>query len=177
MKTLGDLTGSTGRDVDLHLMLDLVIPVHEGIQAQGDVIVVPLAEVAGDVKVQGSARWREVPADGIELLRGGTGGNAHTLVADPGTCVFTADVFDPTGLALGVFEAMATVYLLHREHGGTGVAPGAYIVRRQREHGPAVPAREVTSVARTAAVPRALLEQRAAAAAAEATATVRFVAD
>lgn len=177
MKTLGDLTGSTGRDVDLHLMLDLVIPVHEGIQAQGDVIVVPLAAVAGDVKVQGSAQWREVPADGIELLRGGTGGNAHTLVADPGTCVWTADVFDPTGLSLGMFEAMATVYLLHREHGGTGVAPGAYVVRRQREHGPAVPARDVTSVARTAAVPRALLEQRAAAAAAEAASTVRFVAD
>lgn len=177
MKTLGDLTGTTGRDVDLHLMLDLVIPVHGGIQAQGDVIVVPLAEVAGDVKVQRSAHWREVPADGIELLRGGTGGNAHTLVADPGTCVWTADVFDPTGLTLGVFEAMATVYLLHREHGGAGVAPGTYIVRRQREQGPAVPARGVTatSVARTAAVPRALLEQRAAAA--EAAATVRFVAD
>jgi hypothetical protein len=177
MKTLGDLTGSTGRDVDLHLMLDLVIPVHEGIQAQGDVIVVPLAEVAGDVRVQGSAHWREVPADGIELLRGGTGGNAHTLVADPGTCVWTADVFDPTGLTLGVFEAMATVYLLHREHGGAGVAPGAYIVRRQREQGPVVPARDVTSVARSAAVPRAVLAQRAAAAEAEATASVRFVAD
>jgi hypothetical protein len=175
MKTLGDLTGSTGREVDLHLMLDLVIPVHDGIQAQGDVIVVPLAGVAGDVRVQGSADWREVPADGIELLRGGAGGNAHTLVADPGTCVWTADVSDPTGLTVGVFEAMATVYLLHREHGGTGVAPGAYVVRRQREQGQAVPARGVTSVARTAAAPRALQEQRAAAV--EAAATVRFVAD
>jgi hypothetical protein len=67
------------------------------------------------------------------------------------------------------------VYLLHREHGGAGVAPGAYVVRRQREQGPAVPARRVTSVARTVAVPRAVLEQRAAAA--EAAATVRFVAD
>jgi len=171
VKTLGDLTGSTGRDVDLHLMLDLVIPVHDGIQAQGDVIVVPLAEIAGDVKVQGSAHWREVPADGIELLRGGTGGNAHTLVADPGTCLWTADVSDPTSLTLGVFEAMATVYLLHREHGGAGIAPGLYVVRRQREHGPAVPARGVTSVARTAAVPRAVLAQRAEAEA------VRFVAD
>lgn len=177
MKTLGDLTTVTGRDVDLHLMLDLVIPVHAGIQAQGDVIVVPLAEVAGEVKVQGSAQWREVPADGVELLRGGTGGNAHTLVADPGTCLFTADVFDPTGLALGVFETMDVAFLLHREHGGTGIAPGTYVVRRQREQGPAVQVRAATSLSREATVPRALREQRAAAAAVEATATVRFVAD
>jgi hypothetical protein len=139
MKTLADLTGTSGLPVDAHLVLDLVIPINDGLQAQGDLMVVPLADLAGQVSVPATARWREVPPEGIELLRGGTGGNAHTLVADPGTCVWTGTVTDPTGLAIGVFEAMAPAYLLHREHGGTGIAPGGYVVRRQREQAPAVP--------------------------------------
>jgi hypothetical protein len=144
MKTLDELTTSTGRPVDEHLVLDLVIPVHDGIQAQGDLIVLPLDEVAHEVTAHAHAFWREVPAEGVELLRGGTGGNAHTLVADPGTCVWTTDVTDPTGLALGVLETLAVAYLLHREHGGTGLAPGSYVIRRQREQGPPVPARAFT---------------------------------
>lgn len=138
MKTLADLTGTTGLPVDAHLVLDLVIPVDDRLQAQGDLVVVPLAELAGQVRVRPGARWQEVPPEGIELLRGGTGGNAHTLVAEPGTCVWTDAVTDPTGLAIGTFEAMAPVYLMHREHGGTGIAAGAYVVRRQREQAPEV---------------------------------------
>jgi hypothetical protein len=155
MKTLADLTGTSGLPVDAHLVLDLVIPINDGLQAQGDLLVVPLADLAGQVSVPATARWREVPPEGVELLRGGTGkpgprssalrpaqaagGNAHTLVADPGTCVWTGTVTDPTGLAIGVFEAMAPAYLLHREHGGTGIAPGSYVVRRQREQAPVEP--------------------------------------
>ena len=138
MKTLSDLTGATGRPVDVHLLLDLVIPLSDGLQAQGDLMVVPLDELAGQVRVPDGAEWREVPPDGVELLRGAAGDNAHTLVADPGTCLWTSDVEDVTGLAIGVLDAMAAAYLLHREHGGTGLAPGRYAVRRQREHAPPV---------------------------------------
>src|SRR5256885_6246733 len=140
MKTLDDLTGATGLPVDVHLALDVEIPVNGGLQAQGDLLVVPLEELAGTVAVRDGAAWRDVPADGVELLRGGTGGNAHTLVADPDTCAWTTDVDDAAGLAIGAFEALAPVYLLHREHGGTGVAPGSFVVRRQREQAPPVAA-------------------------------------
>ncbi len=133
MKRLADLTNETGLVVDLHLMLDLVIPIHDGFQAQGDVMVAPAQELAGRVVVDEDADWEEVGPGGVELLRGGTGGNAHTLVADPGTCVWTADVTDADGLAIAVVDAMAPVYLLHREHGGTGIAAGTYVVARQRE--------------------------------------------
>lgn len=160
MKTLADLTGATGRPVDLHLMLDLVIPVHDGIQAQGDLIVLPLADAAGHVAVRSDAAWQEVPPEGVELLRGGAGGNAHTLVADPGTCLWTADVDDRLGLAIGAFEALDVAYLLHREHGGTGIAPGWYVVRRQREHGPPVPARREVA-GRPGSAPRGLEARRA----------------
>lgn len=133
MKRLMDLTAETGLPVDLHLVLDMVIPVHDGFQAQGDLLVAPLVELAGRVRAAENAAWQEVPPGGVELLRGAAGGNAHSLVADPDTCVWTGDVTDADGLAIAVFDAMATVYLLHREHGATGIAAGQYVVRRQRE--------------------------------------------
>jgi len=136
MKRLMDLTAETGLPVDLHLMLDMVIPVHDGFQAQGDLLVALLPELAGRVKAAEGAAWQEVPPGGVELLRGAAGGNVHSLVADPDTCVWTTDVIDAEGLAIAVFDAMATVYLLHREHGATGIAAGQYVVRRQRELSP-----------------------------------------
>jgi hypothetical protein len=138
MKRLADLTGQTGLAVDPHLLLDLVIPVHDGIQAQGDLLVIPHAELGGRVTAGDAAAWREVPPDGVELLRGAAGGNPHTLVADPDSCLWTPDVDDADGLAIALIDAMAPVYLMHREHGGTGIAPGLYVVRRQRELVPPV---------------------------------------
>lgn len=130
--TLADLTARTGLDVLAHLEREVTIPVVAGPQAQGDLIVVPLA-LLDDVTVPPRAPWQPVPAGGVELLRGAAGGNPHTLVADPGTCRWTRRVGDRQGLALGVLDATAVAYLIHPEHGGTGIAPGRYVIRRQRE--------------------------------------------
>lgn len=108
------------------------IPVIAGLHAQGDVIVVP-AHLLG-LTPRAGARWQEVPAEGIEILRGAVGGNPHTLVAEPGTCRWTTDVFDPEWLAVGMFVNDVVAYLMHPEHGATGSAPGTYVIRRQREH-------------------------------------------
>ncbi|TDD12763.1 hypothetical protein E1292_00400 [Nonomuraea deserti] len=131
--TLASLTRRTGLTVLDHLEQSVRIPVVDGLQAQGDLIVIPLAMVAGSVRARPGARWEPVPSAGVELLRGEAGGNPHTLVADPGTCLWTDQVLDSDRLAIGMFQAQATVYLLHPEHGGTGCAPGTYVVRRQRE--------------------------------------------
>jgi hypothetical protein len=139
--TLSDLTRRTGLDVLDHLEKEAAVPVVDGLQAQGDLIVIPFAMVADAVRPPGPARWRPVPAAGVELLRGAAGGNAHTLVADPGTCEWTTAVDDRQALALCAFRATAVVYLLHPEHGGSGVAPGTYVVRRQREAGAPEPQR------------------------------------
>lgn len=131
--TLASLTRQTGLSVLDHLEQSVRIPVIDGLQAQGDLIVIPLSVVAASVSPWSDARWEPVPPEGIELLRGAAGGNPHTLVAEPGTCRWTRRVLDSSGLAIGVFTATAPVYLLHPEHGGSGCAAGTYVVRRQRE--------------------------------------------
>ncbi|NRQ38506.1 hypothetical protein HII36_42770 [Nonomuraea sp. NN258] len=131
--TLASLSLRTGLAVLDHLEQSARIPVVDGLQAQGDLIVIPLSVVDQVVKPSRGATWTDVPPEGVELLRGAAGGNPHTLVADPGTCRWTTSVLDHTDLAIGIFNATAVVYLLHPEHGGSGCAPGRYVVRRQRE--------------------------------------------
>jgi hypothetical protein len=132
--TLASLSQQTGLAVLDHLEQSVRIPVVDGLQAQGDLIVIPLAVVGRLVRPWAIAQWHDVPAEGVELLRGEAGGNPHTLVAEPGACRWTRDVDDLDSLAIAMFEASSVVYLLHPEHGGTGCAPGTYVVRRQREH-------------------------------------------
>jgi hypothetical protein len=130
--TLGDLTARTGLDVLGHLEREMTIPVINGPQAQGDLIVIPLDFLA-DITTARGAHWRDVPGTGIDVLRAAAAGNPHTLVADPGTCRWTTGVRDPTGLALGALTATSVAYLVHPEHGASGIAPGSYVIRRQRE--------------------------------------------
>jgi hypothetical protein len=140
-QTLASLSRQTGVAVLDHLERSMRIPAVDGLQAQGDLIVIPLDAVAPAVRPApdeprfgAPSPWRDVPPEGVELLRAEAGGNTHTLVAEPGTCRWTGNVVDDTRLAIGVFEASEVVYLLHPEHGASGCAPGTYVVRRQREH-------------------------------------------
>ncbi|MCM2389016.1 hypothetical protein [Streptomyces albipurpureus] len=133
--TLADLTARTGLDVLGHLERQITIPVVDGLQAQGDLIVVPYVFVEASVSINPWTTWNDVPPAGIELLRSAAGGNPHTLAADPGTCRWTTGVNDERRLAIGMLETTAVAYLIHPEHGGTGIAPGKYVIRRQRERG------------------------------------------
>jgi len=65
--TLADLTDRTGLDVLGHLEREVTIPVIDGLQAQGDLIVVPHPNL-GQVLLRYQP-WREVPRTGIEVLR------------------------------------------------------------------------------------------------------------
>jgi hypothetical protein len=131
---LAELLDRTGLDVLDHLERQTTIPVLDGLQAQGDLIVIPWALLTV-VTTRTFGTWLPVTANGVELVRGADGNNPHTLVADPGTCRWTADLRDPLGLGIAVFENTAAAYLIHPEHGGSGVAPGRWLVRRQQERG------------------------------------------
>ncbi|MFC7618791.1 hypothetical protein [Microlunatus sp. GCM10028923] len=123
--TLVSLIERHGIDVNEHLDRDLTIPVLAGMQRQGDLLVVPVAEVTAKA---------EVPDHGTPVAVGGAGGHAHTIVADgPVRCDLrrpTSDV--PVAAVLFVPEG-SVGWLAHPEHAYLGIAPGSYEIRRQRE--------------------------------------------
>lgn len=134
MKTLADLIDRHGVDVLEHLDRDASVPVHSGVQLQGDVAVIPAALLRGRPDI---SRAKPVPAAGVPVVRGENGGNTHLLIADgPGITWSPApERRDPTALDLGVLTipAGSTAYLAHPEHAYTGIAPGQYVIHRQRE--------------------------------------------
>lgn len=136
---LSELLDRTGLDVLDHLERQIQVPVINGLQAQGDLLVLPLAllptvTVVNASRLNSASYWRPVPPNGVELVRGVAGNNPHTLVADPHTCEWTGAVRDPLGLGIAVFHNTEPAYLVHPEHGASGVAPGRWLVRRQQEY-------------------------------------------
>jgi hypothetical protein len=124
--TLGQLIEKHGFDVLDHHNRDLVIPVHAGLQAQGDLFIIPADPNSGGG--QGTA----VPPDGIAVIEALIGGHEHRLFAgQPGTAFFTparASTQD-----IGLLKCAEPAYIAHPEHAYTGIAPGTCTLRRQRE--------------------------------------------
>jgi len=126
MKTLAEVTAVHGFEVLEHLEADAEIPILDGLQAQGDLIIVPVPLAEAD-------RARPVPAEGIAVIGAAGGGHEHRLFTSvPGTATF-GPANSRLVQAIGVLECTEPAYILHPEHGGTGIAPGAYELRRQRE--------------------------------------------
>lgn len=109
-------------EIPAHLVADAEVPLCSGMQRQGDVLVRPARKSAKPGVV--------IPPDGVAVVRGENGGNTHLLVGD--------GVWAPAAgrdlLALGAVDVGPEgAYLLHPEHGAQGLAPGSYVVSRQRE--------------------------------------------
>lgn len=123
MITVGQAINQFEVDVLDHLDRDALIPVLSGPQAQGDIIVIPVA---------GPSAATPLPTDGVAVVRGENGGNTHLLLGDGP--VFW-DAGEPGAQTLGLLTvgAFATGYLAHPEHAYAGVAAGTYVIRRQRE--------------------------------------------
>lgn len=123
--TLNDAIDTFGVDVHDHLDRSFEIPIIDGPQRQGDVIVLPR---------QHKPATTPVPQIGHPVVRGENGGNTHLLLAD-GPVFFDPIPASATDLSLGALTVPegSTAYLAHPEHGYLGVAPGSYEIRRQRE--------------------------------------------
>lgn len=124
--SLSTLTDRHNIDVLEHLDREALVPIVTGLQRQGDVIVVPTLGAQEAVKT--------VPATGVPVVRGEAGGNTHAIVAegDVRCDVRQASATNLTLATLTVAEG-ATAYLAHPEHGFSGIGPGTYELRRQRE--------------------------------------------
>ncbi len=119
----------TAHDVEIpaHLEAQAEVPVVSGqTQVQGDVIVVP---------IQGPRKpGTKVPPAGVGVVRGEVGGNTHLLVAE-GDVSWAPVAGGPTGTVLGYIQVSegAVAYLLHPEHGASGIGSGSYTLGRQRQ--------------------------------------------
>lgn len=129
MSTLSTLIDRHGVDVDEHLDRAITIPVLDGLQAQGDIIVVP-ADIAG----VDSPALTPVPREGVPVVRGENGGNTHLLLAE-GDVTFDGYTPNRQELLLGTLTVGvgSVAHLAHPEHGYASIAPGTYVIRRQRE--------------------------------------------
>jgi len=128
MRTLAEITAAHGFAVLEHLEAEAQVPVLPGLQAQGDLFVVPRA-VRGR---HAADRAQEVPGAGIAVIEAVGSGHEHRLFAGtPGTAWWTPA--GPGAQDIGVLEGTEPAYLLHPEHGATGIASGAYMLRHQRE--------------------------------------------
>lgn len=127
--TLGQLIDRHGVDVLEHLDRQLEVPVNDGLQFQGDLAVVP----KGAAPLAEAHDVRQVPADGIAVIEAAGAGHEHRLLAGvAGTATFgPVNAFGVQDI--GVLECTEPAYLAHPEHGYLGIAPGAYVLRRQRE--------------------------------------------
>jgi len=124
--TLGELTSKHGFDVLEHLEAEASVPVHKGLQAQGDLFIVPVS--SGDYPAGTVA---EIGAEGVPVIEAVGGGHEHRIFASvPGTARVR---MLGRGQDIAYLECTEPVYSLHVEHGATGIAPGAYLFRRQRE--------------------------------------------
>ena len=73
---LAELLDRSELDVLDHLEREVAVPVVDGPQAQGDLIVLPMAMVPV-VSITKWATWQPVPWEGVELVRGVAGNNPH----------------------------------------------------------------------------------------------------
>lgn len=125
--TLADVEAMSDRQVYDWLDRSVSVPIHDGMQAQGDIIVVPISRTPGGGAV-------DCPRHGIDVVPSVNGGHAHTLLAPDGGCtVRLTRTTGPEDLVIALIDTTETCYLLHAEHGASGIAPGRYEIRRQRE--------------------------------------------
>lgn len=133
MPTLNDVISRHGFDVLDQLDRQATIPYLDGLQPQGDTIIIPLAEVSSRVTFSGPGK--PIPRTGVAVVEAAGGSHEHRLFADQGTCYWQPDVTDSEGLAIGVLTVPSDALAVqaHPEHGYAGIAPGMFVIGRQRE--------------------------------------------
>ncbi|NMO54039.1 hypothetical protein HH310_23005 [Actinoplanes sp. TBRC 11911] len=128
MHTYATALARSGVSVPDHLVADAVVPILDGPQAQGDLMIVPV-----DAPPRGLA-WETVPDAGIQVIYGEATGNTHWLhrgLDSPSV----RWVFDRHGVRLGYLEVAPdnSALLIHTdEHGANGIGPGYYAIHRKR---------------------------------------------
>lgn len=125
--TFADALAKVGVSVPDHLVADAEVPVLTGPQAQGDLLIVPMASTR--------AVLAPVPDVGVQVVFGEATGNSHWLHAgfdSPG--VEFARVTDGQCIAVVRVPDGQSAQLIHTdEHGSNAMGPGLYGIHEKRE--------------------------------------------
>lgn len=111
--------------------LDPHVPISSRAQAQGDLLVLPVA--AGTF-----IDWAEIPSKGVQLMQRASSANSHWLVRAPlATGVRWAACAPPGNtVAMLLVPDAELVWLVHtEEHSVIGIGPGEYRIQRKRQQG------------------------------------------
>lgn len=129
---LAEVTEAHGFEVLEHLEADAEIPVNDGLQAQGDLFILPVRGRSAAERTEDGPAGGTIPKSGIAVIEAIGGGHEHRLFASvPGTAHWAGS--GTVGQSIGILECTEPAYVIHPEHGATGIAPGTYELRRQRE--------------------------------------------
>lgn len=125
--TYGEALTKIGVTIPAHLMADAEVPVLTGVQAQGDLLIVPT-----DVK---DVKWVAVPEKGVQVVLGEATGNTHWLhrgFDSPG--VKWARLDEGLMLAAVSVPEGESAELIHTdEHGCNAMGPGTYVIHGKQE--------------------------------------------
>jgi hypothetical protein len=134
MQRLSDVISRHDFGVLGELDPEAAIPFLGGQQAQGDVIIIPAKMIRDSTRLFGASD--PIPAAGVAVVPAAPGRHEHRLFADRGPCYWARQIVVPPGLTIGALTVPAgsLAVLAHEQHGFTGIAPGAYVIRRQREY-------------------------------------------
>jgi hypothetical protein len=135
MMTYGEALALSAISIPEHLEAEAEVPVLTTPQAQGDLMIVPLALAYENGRTPVWPQGAVVPLGGVQVVHGEATGNTHWLHAgfnSPGVTWHRADA----GLVVGVVTVPAgqTAMLVHTdEHGANGIGGGRYEIRQKRE--------------------------------------------
>lgn len=128
MLTYQDAAEKVGVTVPPHLEASAEVPILAGVQAQGDLLIVPTEIPAG-------VELLPVPDEGVQVVFGEATGNSHYLhrgFDSPGV-LYARHTAGQT-IAVVRIPAGESAQLIHTdEHGANGIAPGDYAINEKRE--------------------------------------------
>jgi len=131
--TFAQALGKIGVSIPGHLIADAEVPVLTGVQAQGDLIIVPAA--LDDFTVEG-VPLESVNEKGVQVVVGEATGNTHWLHCgfdSPGVRWGRVTGHDLVLGVVSVPEGQSAELIHTDEHGANAMGPGLYVIRGKRE--------------------------------------------
>lgn len=133
--TYAEALSKIGVSIPDHLIADAEVPVLTGVQAQGDLIIVPAALDDFDIT---KLTLESVPEKGVQVVVGEATGNTHWLhrgFDSPGV-MWVRVTQSRDNLVLGIVHVPEgeSAELIHTdEHGCNAIGPGDYVIRGKQE--------------------------------------------